>query len=168
MEPFGQPIALLHDSPNLAKPEEAFDDVELPNSSSESSAAVQTMSLAELRHDMQNTRIPSSASPSPIKTPFSSNSPAKISREATRVLQDSITSLLGKRISSDDTDSGHSSKPKRPRPPSRMKVLGIHFPPLELGLNTIIFRRAIPRKQLHPLHARILHRAPHKAPSNIS
>lgn len=125
VETFGEPVGLLQDDPNCAEeaentksstPSKSFPECE------NRSVGHGAMSLAELRHDMQNTRIPSSASPSPIKVPSSSNSPAKISREATKVLQESITSLLGKRLSTEDIESNHSSRPKRPRPPSRTKV----------------------------------------------
>lgn len=124
---FGQPVGLLQDTPNHAEDAEDTEPLSacvstrsLPEGEDRSIEIA--MSLAELRQDMQNTRIPSSASPSSIKAPSSSNSPAKISREATKVLQESITSLLGKRISTEDVEFGHSSRPKRPRPPSRAKV----------------------------------------------
>lgn len=122
-EPFGEPIRLLQDNPKpTSLPDANCKTTELPDTSCvESGSTGHAMSLAELREDMQNTRIPSSASPSPIGTP-SSTSPAKISREATKVLQESITSLLGKRISTGDLESGHTSRPKRPRPPPRIKV----------------------------------------------
>lgn len=101
-----------------------------------------TMSFAELRKDMRNTRIPSSESPSPIKiismtntpnTPkkkplrSNSNTPVKISKEATKILQESITSLLGKRNSMEEGSSGSVSvtRPKRMKPAHRSKVC--HF-----------------------------------------
>lgn len=118
-EPFGQPVGLLDDT---ASP------LERTNSLSKTSSIGPAMSLAELREDMRNTRIPSSASPSPMKSPSNSTSPARISREATKVLQESITSLLGKRISIDDMDAGRPSRPKRLRPPSRTKVICLLYP----------------------------------------
>ncbi|KAH9481897.1 DNA topoisomerase 2-binding protein 1-A [Psilocybe cubensis] len=56
-------------------------------------------------------RVPSSTSPSPMKIPRnqgsrSSLSPVKIDHQATRALQESITSLLGKRASPDGEGAG--------------------------------------------------------------
>lgn len=87
--------------------------------------------LQELKEDMQGTRIPSSISPSPMK-PISKGaatskgrdygrSPLKISKEASKVLQDSITSLLGKRQPSEDAINGGRGG-KRARPLLRTKV----------------------------------------------
>ncbi|KAH8094535.1 hypothetical protein BXZ70DRAFT_1072697 [Cristinia sonorae] len=78
--------------------------------------------LQEIREDMTNTRIPSSTSPSPIKIPPNAgneraygHSPLRISKEASKVLQDSITTLLGKRQPSEDDDTyGRGGKRARP------------------------------------------------------
>lgn len=102
--------------------------------------------LAALDIDMQDLRIPSSTSPSPMKIParsrdgsyvsgggsFSGVSPVKVSNEATKALQESITSLLGKRQNSEEDPSLNAvhvqqqqqvGKPgKRVRPPSKSKV----------------------------------------------
>lgn len=89
--------------------------------------------------DMFETRIPSSASPSPMKMPKSRDgsrgsmgpggpSPAKVSNEVTKALQESITSLLGKRSNSEDDAGASTAQPlwksgKRLRPPPKSKVV---------------------------------------------
>lgn len=94
--------------------------------------------LTEIELDMQETRIPSSASPSPMKMPRTRDgsrgsvgpggtSPAKVSNEVTKALQESITSLLGKRASVDDdlqvnAAPLHGKPGKRARPQSKSKV----------------------------------------------
>ncbi|GBE88429.1 hypothetical protein SCP_1302440 [Sparassis crispa] len=80
--------------------------------------------------------IPSSTSPSPLKMPSplkrpdheltesAPTSPRKLSRTSSKGLQDSISSLLGKRSSEEDASSGKAQPQragKRPRPPSRAK-----------------------------------------------
>lgn len=88
-------------------------------------------SLAAIDRNAIEDRVPSSESPSPMKLPEKTSvgstppSPAKIPKEATKVLQESITSLLGKRPSTEDegTCKGQPSRlGKRARPPSRAKV----------------------------------------------
>ncbi|KAF8963182.1 twin BRCT domain-containing protein [Flammula alnicola] len=64
-------------------------------------------------------RVPSSKSPSPMKIPWAGSraslSPLKIDHKATKALQDSITSLLGKRPS-EEGDESNGKKTKRGRP----------------------------------------------------
>ncbi|KAG2064023.1 hypothetical protein BDR04DRAFT_1110728 [Suillus decipiens] len=79
-----------------------------------------------------NGRIPSSTSPSPMKLPPSSDarlirepSPVRVPhpRDVARELQESLTTLLGKRqISEDDVMRPGQRKGKRPRPLPRPKV----------------------------------------------
>lgn len=103
--------------------------------------------VSEIEIDMQQTRIPSSTSPSPMKIPQSrkgskssvvpdNSSPAKVSNEVTKALQKSITSLLGKRPSVEEEAGFHTGQPpgksgKRARPHARSKVrfrIQIGFP----------------------------------------
>jgi DNA replication regulator DPB11 len=85
---------------------------------------------------MQETRIPSSTSPSPMKIPKSRDgsrgsigpggaSPTKVSNEVTKALQESITSLLGKRQNSEE-DANMVAQPAKPgkrvRPQPKSKV----------------------------------------------
>ncbi|TCD70891.1 hypothetical protein EIP91_001199 [Steccherinum ochraceum] len=80
--------------------------------------------LQELREDMLQTRIPSSNSPSPVKPPSGGaaakrgpvfgHSPLRISKEASKVLEESITSLLGKRHPSEEDLHGRGGKRARP------------------------------------------------------
>lgn len=83
------------------------------------------LSAREIETEKKNSRIPSSKSPSPLKLPRqtsrSSLSPVKIDNEATKALQDSITSLLGKRQSPDEDESSGMKNGKRLRP-HRSKV----------------------------------------------
>lgn len=88
-------------------------------------------------NDNARGRIPSSTSPSPMRAPSlqksgssrSSVSPVKIDHEATKALQESIASLLGKRPSPDGDEAGvdtgtrgrHGRAGKRARP-QRLKV----------------------------------------------
>lgn len=74
------------------------------------------MSLAELRKDMQTTRIPSSETPSPVKPPSKTPSPVKLDMKAAAGLLDSITSLV-KRPSTDQDEPKRQLK--RARPTSR-------------------------------------------------
>ncbi|KAG2341205.1 BRCT domain-containing protein [Suillus weaverae] len=79
-----------------------------------------------------NGRIPSSSSPSPMKLPPSSDarltcepSPVRVPhpRDVARELQESLTTLLGKRqVSEDDVMRPEQRKGKRPRPLPRTKV----------------------------------------------
>jgi len=82
--------------------------------------------------DLQQRRVPSSTSPSPMKPPSlqkcgssrQSLSPVKINPEATKALQESITSLLGKRPSPDVeelTTAGTAGRVKGPRPGKRVR-----------------------------------------------
>ncbi|KAF8872587.1 hypothetical protein BD779DRAFT_1613786 [Infundibulicybe gibba] len=72
-------------------------------------------------------RVPSSTTPSPMQIPRHPSrpppSPARIPNEVTRALQESITSLLGKRQPSDDElvsgRVGKRARPHRSKPPSR-------------------------------------------------
>jgi DNA replication regulator DPB11 len=89
--------------------------------------------------DVQRGRVPSSTSPSPMRPPSlqkggssrQSLSPVKIDPEATKALQESITSLLGKRPSPDveepPSSAGKAGRAKGVRPrkrvrPQRLKV----------------------------------------------
>ncbi|KAG2120236.1 hypothetical protein DEU56DRAFT_835773 [Suillus clintonianus] len=79
-----------------------------------------------------NGRIPSSSSPSPMKLPPSSDarltcepSPVRVPhpRDVARELQESLTTLLGKRqISEDDVMRPEQRRGKRPRPQPRSRV----------------------------------------------
>jgi len=82
--------------------------------------------------DLQQGIIPSSTSPSPMKPPSQkggsfrqSLSPVKIDHEATKALQESITSLLGKRPSPDveesTPDTGMAGRAKGSRPGKRVR-----------------------------------------------
>lgn len=95
-----------------------------------SGAQEETSSQASI---LQQGRIPSSMSPSPMKPPSlqkdsslrQSLSPVKINREATKALQESIASLLGKRPSPDveevTIDAGTTGPTKGSRPVKRVR-----------------------------------------------
>ncbi|KJA25092.1 hypothetical protein HYPSUDRAFT_214141 [Hypholoma sublateritium FD-334 SS-4] len=86
---------------------------------------------------LDDVRVPSSTSPSPMKAPLqrstsrSSLSPMKVDHEATKALQESITSLLGKRPSPEGDEAGaltgvgpahrngKRARPQRSKPQSR-------------------------------------------------
>ncbi|KZT06146.1 uncharacterized protein LAESUDRAFT_701065 [Laetiporus sulphureus 93-53] len=82
-------------------------------------------SLAQLTTNIQADRVPSSESPSPVKLlPGSGSappSPSKMSVDTAKVLQKNVTSLLGKRLSTEDegSDTGNPTGCKRSRPPTR-------------------------------------------------
>lgn len=80
----------------------------------------------ELEHDRKQTRIPSSKSPSPMKIPRqpsqNSLSPAKIDTAAAKALQESITSLLGKRPPEEENPAPRVGKRTKPY---RSKVGGM-------------------------------------------
>lgn len=132
LELFGQPIDLLREPlkpPSFDQALEAEEPFKLSSSCLLGDNVSLEMSLAELREDMQNTRIPSSTSPSPIKVRSNATSPDRHAREASKMLQESITSLLGKRMSMEEAGNGDLNRPKRPKPvPSIMPVsdVGIH------------------------------------------
>ncbi|KII84392.1 hypothetical protein PLICRDRAFT_179634 [Plicaturopsis crispa FD-325 SS-3] len=98
----------------------------MPSSFSSNAGRGNGLTPGEIKRDMQTTRIPSSKSPSPMKMPPSlapvSSSHHRSPDEqtsmklATRALQESITSLLGKRAGEEDT--GRAGKRSR-KPPSR-------------------------------------------------
>jgi DNA replication regulator DPB11 len=79
----------------------------------------------EIDRDRKQVRIPSSMSPSPMKIPRNGNgfraSPAKVSNEVTKALQDSITLLLGKRQPSEEDEivarTGKRARPHRSKVP---------------------------------------------------
>lgn len=83
--------------------------------------------LGEIERERHAARIPSSKSPSPLKIPASgdraSSSPIKVPNEVTKALQDSITSLLGKRPSEDEETINRMGKRARPHP--KLKVIYI-------------------------------------------
>jgi DNA replication regulator DPB11 len=93
----------------------------------------------DMEIDMHETRIPSSTSPSPMKIPKSRDgsrgsigsgaSPAKVSNEITKALQESITSLLRKRQDSEEDANanagqqpGKAGKRFRPQPKSKVVI----------------------------------------------
>ncbi|KAI0688222.1 hypothetical protein BC835DRAFT_1373595 [Cytidiella melzeri] len=115
-ESLGEPVGLLPEA--LATGEEA-----VSANAQDATNEFRPLSLAELRNEMLHTRIPSSKTPSPMKTPTASPSPAKTSHEATRVLRESITTLLGKRNSTENAGIEQAPRLKRVRPPSRTKVI---------------------------------------------
>jgi DNA replication regulator DPB11 len=90
------------------------------------------LTLGEIRRDMQETRITSSKSPSPLKVPSltstqSGCSPGKVPNQVRRALHESITSLLGKRSPEEDEEDVHAPIPqtragKRARPLGKLKV----------------------------------------------
>lgn len=106
---------------------------------SSSSGPSRRPTVAEIEVDMLETRIPSSTSPSPMKMLKSRDgsrgsmgpggpSPAKVSSEVTKALQESITSLLGKRQNSEEDANPNIGHPvakagKRIRPQPKSKVL---------------------------------------------
>src|SRR5260221_6135226 len=147
---FGLPNAILGGSPS---PEEHRPDLVLRTTPSLSMAMLQdvrsrqgsfTMASGVQQvysqdSDLQQGRVPSSTSPSPMKPPSpqkggsfrQSLSPVKIDHEATKALQESITSLLGKRPSPDveelALDTGMAGRDKSSKPgkgvrPQRSKV----------------------------------------------
>ena len=83
---------------------------------------------------LDDARVPSSRSPSPMKAPLqrstsrSSLSPMKVDHEATKALQESITSLLGKRPSPEGDDAraatgaGPAARNGKRARPQRSKV----------------------------------------------
>ncbi|KAJ7077914.1 hypothetical protein B0H15DRAFT_861404 [Mycena belliarum] len=79
-------------------------------------------------------RVPSSSSPSPLRRGVSV-SPSKIPEERTKALQESITSLLGKRVAAPEEDTapgraGKRGRAHRSKPQSRQPsdLLPIHAP----------------------------------------
>ncbi|KAG6853350.1 hypothetical protein C0991_005081, partial [Blastosporella zonata] len=82
----------------------------------------------EIERERRQTRIPSSRSPSPLKTQchpapqplvrIPSESPTRIPREVAKALEDNITTLLGKRSSADDDAE---PAPKNTRPGKRQR-----------------------------------------------
>ena len=111
-----------------------------PSSSSRHSSIGPTRqpTMAEIEIDIQQTRIPSSTSPSPMKIPQGRKGskpsavpddslPTKVSNEVTKALQKSITSLLGKRPSVEEDANFNAGQPhgkpgKRVRPQAKVKV----------------------------------------------
>ena len=71
-------------------------------------------------------KVPSSSTPSPMKMPADGAAPASpalsfgVAREAVLALQESITTLLGKRAS-DESTNGMGRGHKRPRPRSKVR-----------------------------------------------
>jgi hypothetical protein len=100
--------------------------------------------LDKIPPDKQNTRVPPSKTPSPTKIPGNdlheaTASPVKISSQVTKALQDSITSLLGKRqISEDDLTIKFG---KRPRPQLKSKVFVMFS--YRMGMQILFFLDAI-------------------------
>lgn len=142
-DPFGHPSALLGGSlqkrlpnatPPLSRSTTRGDSSGPSYPSSPARILVEDShsSFANIGRDRITDRIPSSESPSPMKLPNKNgfgrsrpSSPAQISKQATKVLQESITTLLGKRPSSEDDSAGkesHTRLGKKARPPSRAKV----------------------------------------------
>jgi DNA replication regulator DPB11 len=114
---FGKPNDVLRGldavTPSPSSQSKTFD----PKSQTEPpSSPSPHLTLGEIRRDMQETRIPSSKSPSPLKVPSltstqSGCSPGKVPNQVRRALHESITSLLGKR-----------SPEERARPLGKLKV----------------------------------------------
>ncbi|KAG6871928.1 hypothetical protein C0995_014791 [Termitomyces sp. Mi166 len=88
----------------------------------------------EIEHERKQARIPSSRSPSPLKTQHKAQpqllkqipreSPTRIPLDVAKVLEDNITALLGKRNSGDDETepaqkNGRPGKRQRPQRPTR-------------------------------------------------
>ncbi|KAI5119449.1 hypothetical protein M0805_008386 [Coniferiporia weirii] len=77
------------------------------------------------KQSTQLTRIPSSSTPSPLKMPVDHETTSTLSGDSANVLKDAITSLLGKRPSSDDCDShaqpGRNGKRSKMPPRSKSK-----------------------------------------------
>ncbi|KAF9459055.1 hypothetical protein BDZ94DRAFT_1300839 [Collybia nuda] len=134
---FGQPTALLARPP---QPQRSHSSTSTPSRSKsttidpltrQNSVALPTASLSrsdpgreptqqEIERERKQTRIPSSKSPSPMKIPRSltrmlSASPTKLPKE-TKALQDNITSLLGKRLPSENDPLISAPAGKRARP----------------------------------------------------
>ena len=148
-EPFGEPNELL--APPIAND----DTVVLPEpESTPSRERSEPLSLAELREEMLNTTIRSSASPSPLKMPSreATVSPVKIPEEAEEELKKKLSSLLGKRPSEDD-DVLPVLRQKRARPKSKVITLSVCFSFVDwLTLRLVAFggrpRRVLAEEQL--------------------
>ncbi|KAI9066144.1 hypothetical protein FKP32DRAFT_1664998 [Trametes sanguinea] len=145
-ESFGVPSMLLGE-PGLNEPPSAQEGSEIPPRQPEASAVpIPTQpSLDCSTHSNANSspvsiptrlyddRVPSSESPSPMRMPGAGTpfTPARVAKQATRVLQESITTLLGKRPAAadaperEDDDEECKSKDarlgKRARPLNRTK-----------------------------------------------
>lgn len=119
-EPFGHPSLLIDPVHPLPHNTVANDDaVPLPEPQPSSHQPSEPLSLAELRADMTNTTIRSSASPSPLKLPSraTTESPVKIDQKASTELKAKLSSLLGKRPSEEDDSVLPVVRQKRARPP---------------------------------------------------
>jgi len=90
--------------------------------------------MAEIPPLLPTQRVPSSESPSPLKHPGTASlptSPTKPRKGAQLALHGSITSLLGKRPSTEDegSEKGQPTRAgKRARPPSKTKSLSFTNP----------------------------------------
>ncbi|CAL1715793.1 unnamed protein product [Somion occarium] len=122
--PSSPPIGEPHSSsPIPATPPRA-------NRHSQSHLPQPTRTQLELQHDREHTRIPSSETPSPMKPPSPIRLRNDLDRETTTMLNDKLTTLLGKRqVPDNEGDSGRLTTPelepmraKRARPPSRSKL----------------------------------------------
>lgn len=93
------------------------------------STALESMETNSLQDD-DGAIVPSSNSPSPLKAPRKSSSAnvtlSSPTRQTTYALKSAITSLLGKRTTSDELDTqgqaGRSSKRSKPPPRSKVRV----------------------------------------------
>jgi hypothetical protein len=95
----------------------------------DSTGSTHRPTLSGTERSRKQIRIPSSMTPSPMKIPRGGSgfpgSPAKVSNEVTKALQDSIASLLGKRQPSvDDEIVARTGKRARPHRP---KVINFHI-----------------------------------------
>jgi DNA replication regulator DPB11 len=136
-----------------------------------------TLADVDIEIDMQETRIPSSTSPSPMKMPKSRDgsrgsmgpggaSPAKVSNEVTKALQESITSLLGKRqISEEDGNTNAGQQPAKPgkrvRPPPKSKVIIL---PLRVRCVFMLTVFCSHNHGTNPTSFLLLHRSPRLLP----
>ncbi|KAA1467213.1 hypothetical protein DENSPDRAFT_832209 [Dentipellis sp. KUC8613] len=138
-DPWGQPNLLLNPSRSRSGTQPAPTPppaVQSPTKSASRSRAPSAQNSIVLQPPAPslNGRVPSSTSPSPLKAPAGSSpasavapspivrpSPLKpaVSSEDAVALQESITSLLGKRNSGDGADDGRSNSRKRPRQRSK-------------------------------------------------
>ncbi|KAH9930122.1 uncharacterized protein B0H18DRAFT_162219 [Fomitopsis serialis] len=145
-ESFGKPNGLLdtHWNPPATPPPPSRSHSGLTRSASATTISVNSTqilvkdsraaSMAEILPPLPTQRVPSSESPSPLKHPGTASlptSPTKPGKGAQLALHGSITSLLGKRPSTEDegSEKGQPTRAgKRARPPSKSKSLSFTNP----------------------------------------
>ena len=116
MEVFGMPSMLLG-QPDSApyRPTPPRDPAESAPQSTQPSEP-QDEDAVSIPSKLYEERVPSSESPSPLRMPGPEPgpaTPAKLVKQATTVIQDRITSLLGKRRSEEEQGDGEESAPAR-------------------------------------------------------